>query len=130
MSHVLNGICFISLTNLYLVPYLAKYKSIIKSDVSIIYWDRHSLDETFGNSKIYRYYSPMNEGSSRLSKLAGYFGFCTFVRKTLKERKFEKIVLLHSVVGIFLFDLLVRKYKKRFIVDIRDYTFERNILYY
>lgn len=57
-------------------------------------------------------------------KLVGYLQFKKFVQKTLSLNNFSGIVLLQTLAALLLFDLLLKLFPYKFIVDIRDYSYE------
>lgn len=125
-------IVFISAANLYLCPYIQKYLNVIKGNISydIIYWDRHGIEEVYGAETLYRYRAEEDELTPRWKKLLGYFAFGRFCKKILKENQYDGVILLHTDCGVLLTGLLTRYYRDRFILDIRDYSFEKNPVYY
>lgn len=52
-----------------------------------------------------------------------------YFRKTLKQiiekGKYDRIVILNTLPGILLSDILLEKFESRYILDIRDYTYEK-----
>ncbi|MFK8793965.1 glycosyltransferase family protein [Planococcus plakortidis] len=129
-------ICFISLSNLYLCPYIKRYVEIIeKSDENyefdIIYWDRHNLNEIYdGANKSISFQYILSEGSSYKEKVLGYLKFKKFTQKKIQENKYNGIVLLQTSAGVLLQKSLKKLYFKKYILDIRDYTMENNKLFY
>lgn len=47
----------------------------------------------------------------------------------MKQKKYEKIVVLDSLTGVLIAPFLIKYYNNRFIYDIRDYSYENNIIY-
>lgn len=125
-----SKVCYISLTNLYLTPYLNKYTKMSNNSYDVIYWNRHCLEECVGADNHYGYNEVLNEGDSRLRKARGYLKFIRYARDIIKGNNYDKLVILQTSLGILLSDLLVSKYRGKYILDIRDYTFENNRLFY
>lgn len=122
-------ICFITMNNLYLSPYIKKYLSIIDCEYEIIFWNRHSLkEEKKSNTHSFDY--EMLENSNKMKKLIGYFAFRNFALKTIKKQNYDGIVLLQSITGVVLCNYLINKMKNKYILDIRDYTLEKNTVFY
>lgn len=126
----LKKICFISLNNMYLNPYIKKYQDIINCDYDIIYWNRHNLKEEIIANNIYEFKYTLDEGSSTMNKLRGYLNFAKFAKRIIKEYKYSGIILLQTSCGILLRRELIKYYNKKYIVDIRDYTMEKNKIFY
>ncbi len=126
-------IAFVAAGNLYLCPYIQKYLDVIagKAAYDILYWNRHNVKEPdYGASQIYCYSAPGDELTSRWKKLSGYWGFGLFCRKVLTKNHYGGVILLHTNCAILLNGVLRKQYYKRFILDIRDYSSERNPVYY
>lgn len=118
-----NKICFISIGNIYNVPYLTFYLDIVgDNDYDIIYWDRELLDEKTQAVNTYRFDFQV---SNKMDKMRGYINFSNFCRKIVKSNKYQKIVFLQTL-GSILNTQLIRKMKAEFILDIRDYSYEQN----
>lgn len=123
-------ICFISLGNLYLCPYISKYISLIDCDYDVIYWDRHGVGEDINAKQIYAFQYKMNEGTSKIKKLIGYLKFRRYAFEIIDRNDYDGIVLLQASSGVLLHSILKKKYKNKYIVDIRDYTMEKNPVFF
>lgn len=99
-------------------------------EYDIIYWDRHNTKEGTGARKVYRYNFDMLDESTKSQKLIGYYGFRRYVKSILNKEEYHGLVLLTTSVGMILYDLIIKQFKGRFILDIRDYTLENNKIYY
>lgn len=125
-----SKICFITLGNLYLCPYIKKYIALINCSFDVIYWDRHNIEENIGAERIFSFKYNMNDSAGKLKKLYGYLKFRKYAVEILENNNYDKIVLLQTSAGIFLQSILLKKYRKKYIVDIRDYTMEDNPIFF
>lgn len=125
-----NKVCFISLGNLYLCPYISKYISLLNYDYDVIYWNRHELKEYIGADKTFSFEYKMDEGESKVKKLLGYIKFRNYALNILKSNYYKSVIVLQTSAGILLSSLLKKRYRGRYIVDIRDYTLEKNPIFY
>jgi hypothetical protein len=122
----LIGIVFIN--DIGVCPYLAKYiDSIEKSglDYHVITWDRDpAKGRTYPEQryKILKLHS--EEYRHPVFKLKDFIKFKHFAGKLIKENKYEKLIILTSLSGIFLYRTLLSKYKQDFIFDYRDASYE------
>ena len=126
-------ICFVSMTNLFLCPYIKKYLSIIGDDIDadLIYWNRHGLEEN--TDKFNAFYSfdvSMNENISNKKKIYYFLKYRAYCKKIIGKNKYDKIIFLHNYMAILLESYLKRCYKRKYVIDIRDYSFESNRLFY
>lgn len=123
-------ICFLSLNNIYLTPYINKYIDLIDAPYDVIYWNRHSIKEDIDAEKCYSFTLQVEDTASKANKLIGYLKFRKFATRILKENNYDHVILLQTSVGVLLRSILLSKYKRKYILDIRDYTFEKNIVFY
>ena len=114
-------ICIISMGNLYLVPYLSLYTSKIKGPYSIIYWDRENINEQYEDAECLRFFY---EIKNKYDKLFGYYKYRKFVIKKIKSQKYDQIIMLQTLGALLINDILKAMYYQKYIVDIRDYTYE------
>lgn len=129
-------ICFISLDNIFLVPYFNNYKEILKNnEYDLIFWNKNINNERDGiefdhRGNAYSFNYEISGNESKFYKLIGYFKFRKFIYKCLKKQKYDKVVLLQGQLAVFLADVLLKKYPKKYLVEIRDYFMEKNKIYY
>ena len=123
-------ICFLSLNNIYLTPYINKYINLINAPFDIIYWNRYSIKEDINAKNCYSFNVQVEDAASKATKLVGYLKFRKFATRILKENNYDQVILLQTSVGVLLSSVLLNKYKRNYILDIRDYTFEKNIFFY
>ena len=124
-------IAFISMSNLYLCPYINKYLDVMRgqAEYDIIYWNRHGVEESAdGVSRVFAYEKPFDDLQPKWKKLLQMVGFSRYVRKIITENRYDGLVILHTNSAILLCRTLKKYYKNRFILDIRDYSMEKNPL--
>lgn len=110
--------------NVYLTPYLKFYTDLLnncKFKYDIIYWDKNN-NEIINESNYIRFTINSN---NKINKLMGYFKYRNYIKKNEKNGYYDLIIPLHSIVSFLMFDLLLKKYKKRYIYDVRDYSYEK-----
>src|SRR5690554_1341052 len=117
----MSKICFITMGNLYLCPYIESYIRNIEVDYDIIYWDRDNVEEPTNARQIYKFSSPakVNRDNDLLKKMWGYIRFYKFVNKILNKNNYEYIILLQTLAGMVASKTLLKKYKNKYILDIR-----------
>lgn len=113
--------------NLYLTPYLEMYRNIVGDSFDIIYWDRENKNEHIKCNSAYRFKYDI-KNISIFKKIVGYIKYRSFIKKIIKHSKYDRVVLLQTWASLLLYGIINRLYKDRYIVDIRDYTYENNIL--
>lgn len=127
------NICFISMTNMFLCPYIKKYISCIDGEkkIDLIYWNRHQISENLSEfNKSYSFNLKINENSNFFQKIIGIIKFKKFCINVIKKNKYEKLIFLHNYIPILMCCFLRKKYRNNYIIDIRDYSFENNSVFY
>lgn len=116
-----------------IMPYASFYLDSIdfdKNDVEIVYWNRDLRDEDLSgyNRKIvfHEFRARMDDSIRKNEKLKFFWRYRKFVTGLLKKSKYDLIVSLHTLPGLLVWDKLLLHYKKRYILDYRDSTFEAN----
>lgn len=124
--------CFVLMGNLYLFPYMDRYLEHVDSNAfDIVYWNRDGIDEeVVGARQSFRFNTLLGLNASKWAKVWGYRSFRKFAQAILQENDYDGVILLQTAAGILLQRVLRRKYAKRYVLDIRDYTMERNKLFY
>lgn len=125
----MKRICFVTMGNVYTVPYLSTYTRHIEGSYSLIYWDREGKNESGGDNTYYRFYKEIDP-TDRVKKLAGYLQYRNYVKTILKKERFDLVVFLQTWSALLLSDVVKKHYAGRFVVDVRDYTYEKNPLIY
>lgn len=120
-------ICIVTMGNIYLVPYLQTYLNKIEGPTTIVYWDRDNLNENDGENIFYRFQHRLD---SKFDKVLGYYRYRKFVKNILLNNNFDIVILAQTLSALIVNDILLKKYKNRFIVDVRDYSYENNKIIY
>ena len=106
-------------------PYLSRYTDRLKAadaEFEVLFWNRAALQ--LDVEKNYRYYDrPSAEDLGKARKLADFLGFRRWVKKQLSGSEPDGIVFLSTLSAVLLWDI-ARRYRKRYIFDIRDYSYE------
>lgn len=128
-----SKICLILPCNLYVIPYFKVYENMFNEmgiTYDIITWNRSLIkEECAGNIISYDIKDIAN--NKDVTKIWKYIGFYKFVRKTITNHDYEKLVFLDTSACtlVLLNGFLAKYYKNRYWVDIRDYSFENFWLY-
>lgn len=112
-------IALICPSNLLYMPYVDNYIKILKEnniDYTIINWDRFHIDEK-DDKVTYR--------DNKIGHQRGYFEyikFSRFVTKHLYKERYNKLIVFGLQISHFLKKYLLKNYKDRYIIDIRDHN--------
>lgn len=114
--------------NTYRFPYLSYYiNQLNKENINykIICWNRQLINE--GNAISFNLKQSENKGY--LFRLMSYIKYKNFVITQLKQDQYDKIIVSTIAIGVLLYPFLKKKYKKKYIFDIRDYSLIINFCY-
>lgn len=118
------------------MPYASFYLDKIDfsgNQVSIVYWNRDLQEEDLSNYdssiKFYEFKRRMEDNIDKRKKLKSFWYYRKFVKKILSGNTFDAIISLHTLPGLLVMDSLLRKYRKKYILDYRDSTFESNPIF-
>lgn len=113
------------------MQYLYKYTNILDSihiQYDVIYWNRdiHFQDTVSftGTAVPFRY--AIDTRLPFRKKISGFLKYAIFMRKKIKTQKYDKLIILTTQTAIPLCDLLLWKYKGKYIYDYRDITQEKS----
>ena len=109
-------------TNLKYAPYVQNYISILnekKVEFELVFWDKRNIEKA-GECVYKNKIKSTDKPSWR--KVCCYLGFIHFVRRRIKKKKYEKLIIFTLAPGLFLTDMLCGKYKDAYILDVRDDT--------
>lgn len=112
-------------------PYIRKYEEILqqeKVDYEVLYWNRSGFETE--NNRYIGYQMPSKLKKSKISKLFDFLKYRNWLVKRIQNKSYDRLILLSSLTGVMLLPQLLSKYKNNYIFDIRDYSYEKNVLFY
>jgi hypothetical protein len=104
-------------------PYLRIYTRILDErniPYSVVSWNREGDDKPEGYQ--YNHICEKGHGSASLSD---YFGYVRFLKRLIKEKKFDKLIVFGPQLTCLLSAFLLRHYRGKFIIDYRDLSIEQ-----
>lgn len=108
-------------------PYIFYYTNILdnlKIKYELIYPDKSKLNEEFPQTK-----NPV-EWNNRLPSILNYYFYSSKVKKIIKEKRYDGLIVLTTINVAYLSTYLKKNYNNKYIVDIRDYTHEDKKSFY
>ncbi len=106
-------------SNMYCMPYVNTYlEALEKSQVQydLINWDRMHTEDC-------KWFCSYRDSKIELRRnFFDYYRYAKFISKKIKNNNYGKIVVFGLQLSFFLRNLLLKHYKERFIIDIRDYN--------
>lgn len=119
------NVCIIGHTERNYLPYMEKYIRFFEEngvDYTVVCWEREEKPAVEPPHE-QNFYEEAKEGA--VNKIRSYLRFKKHVLSLLKKGKFDKVIVLTTVPAVFLGGYLRRHYKERYLLDIRDYSFEK-----
>ena len=114
------------------IPYLEFYeKEIQKENIeyNVIFWDRFNNFKSEKNNNEYTIHIKCIPGENKLKKIIPMFLFKSEVEKIIKREQYTHLIILTTIPGVLLSKTLLNKFKNKYILDIRDYTYEKYSFY-
>ncbi|MBE5936495.1 MAG: glycosyltransferase family 4 protein [Lachnospiraceae bacterium] len=115
-------VCIVAANNLRYSPYLYFYSEILERltiDYDIIVPNRDKkIDEQFAENVI-----PLKWNNN----LPGVFNYFCYSRKVKRicKKNYDFVIVLTTINAVCSLDWLIKKFNRRYIVDVRDYTCEK-----
>lgn len=124
------GIIFIS--DIKYCPYLDKYTQILNSqnqEFEVLFWHREKSDRYYPSNFIsYNYESEKNR--LPIYKSFDFLRYRNWLIKEIRQKKYKKVIILSTLSGMIISGILLKEFKNKYILDIRDYSYEKNPLFF
>ena len=108
--------------NIWFAPYVRIYTRLLDAkqiDYSIISWNRDGRDSREG----YQYKGGTFK-DTRSASLKEYLLYVRYIKRTIKEQGFDRLIVFGPQMSCLLFGVLIR-WKGKFIIDYRDLSIEQ-----
>lgn len=112
--------------NVWFCPYVSIYSKLLDTmsiNYDIISWNRTDKEE----DAIQFNYIPKSRNPLML--FVAYVKFASFVKKTVKRNKYDKLIVFTPQSAIFLSTFLKNNYRGKYIFDYRDLSLEQNRMF-
>lgn len=112
--------------------YLDVLSKTQNNQIDLIYWDRDGRLDANIPQKIcnaYRFEAYLEEHIPFKKKLSFFYQYRLFVKKVLRGNKYDLLIILHTTPGLTLIDYLLCFYRKKYVHDFRDISYEYVPLY-
>lgn len=122
-------ILLIGFTKIAYMPYMNFYlKQFANEDneIHLLYWNRDGKDEIPipDYVKLHEFNFFQEDEVAKIKKMTSFLKYREKAKKLLKNQIFDLVVVMHTLPGVLLYDVLVKYYHKKYILDYRDVTFE------
>ncbi|MBD7913308.1 glycosyltransferase [Clostridium cibarium] len=116
------------------MPYINFYLEELACDeneIHILYWNRDDKSDIklpynviFHEFKLYQ-----EDEVKKYKKIPSFIKYRKYANELIKKDEFDLIIVLSTLPGVLLYNVLKKQYANRYIFDYRDFTFE-NIKFY
>ncbi len=111
------------------IPYIQKYEEIMNKNsiqYDIILWDRrNTISQPKENWLVFK----AKNYKHKILKIIPFLKWRRFVLRQLKAGNYDKLIVVTTIPGILLYDIILKKYKGNFLFDYRDSTYEKIPVY-
>jgi hypothetical protein len=131
MGGSMKKIAIILCEDVYTCPYIGKYLEVCKEksiEYDILCWNRSGKERTYPANYL-NYGEKSNINTRKILKLFPFLRFGYFLRKTIRQEQYDKLIVLTTLPAVLCYGLLTRKYRGKYIFDFRDMSFEKNKLF-
>lgn len=120
--------------NIRLMPYLFGYfeqLSKLKYDITLFYWDRDGLEDRPlpKDVKPICFKKNMKNDIPKFLKIRNFIRYRKKALKVIKSQQYDRIIVCDTQFAVLLSDILIKKYKNKYIFDYRDPSYERFSFY-
>lgn len=125
-------ILIIGFTKIKYMPYINFYLDNLdksKNDIDILYWNRDLKSEdlsSYKNYNLYEFKHHQEDDVSKVLKVKSFFSYKNFAKKVIKNKKYDLLIVLHTLPAVLIYNILKKEYKNKYILDYRDSTYEKN----
>lgn len=123
-------VAVIGFNNMISMPYMRFYKKTLESyGVAADYycWNREENGEIDNDGNIYTI--KIKCPSDKFGKFFAMIKWRKLILKELNRVNYDKLIVLTSLPAFLLRNYLIKRYKNRYVFDIRDFTYENIDLY-
>lgn len=114
------------------MPYLKYYEDIIKNekvDYECVFWDRFTNGKTEKINNEYTLHIKCLPGGNKTGKIIPMLKYKYIVEKIIKKEQYTHLIILTTLPGVLINKVLLKQFKNKYILDIRDYTYEKYEFY-
>lgn len=126
-------VCF---HNIRYIPFLNIYTEILDNckncKYEVIYFNRDKklVEKLPENYISINWIGKYSEKNSKILKIPNFIYFQYAIKKIINQKKYDYIIVLTTIPGVLLSNYLTKKYENRYLIDVRDYTWEGIKFYY
>lgn len=102
-----------------------------KTNYEVIYWNRFDIDEKneFKSNNTFRFDLSLEDDSSISNKLKAFLKYRKYLRAHIRSNNYHKIIVLTTIPSILIGGFLMKNFKNKYIIDVRDFSYENISLF-
>ncbi len=120
-------VAIVAFNNVRYSPYIKTYSNYLDENgisYDVIFPNRNNIPEFLGENTY------AVQWDKKKHKALNFIKFRSEVIRILKKNKYDFAFVLTTIPAVLLSNFLIKHYKGRYLVDIRDYTYEKIAFYY
>lgn len=120
-------VAILSIMNIKHMSMISIYTDILDKngiEYDLIYVDKYNEVEPNTAATAHRYNIKLNKSDRKLIKLLKYYKFRKYARGILYKNKYDLIIVWRTETAILFWDILLKKFRNNFVLNIRDYFYE------
>lgn len=109
-------------------PYIKYYEDVMKREginFECIFWDRYSNYKITKNKNEYTLHIKCLPGANKFGKILPMIKYKYIAEKIIKKEQYTHLIVLTTLPGVLLNKILLNEFEDKYILDIRDYTYEK-----
>lgn len=119
-----SKVCIVSTVNLMHMTLVSLYTEYLQKNgikYDIVYIDKYGVDEVNEANNVYKYY--VKNTKSKILKMINVLRFTSYAKKIIRQNKYDLLIVWNELTAVLMSNFLAKKYKGKYIVNIRDYGF-------
>lgn len=115
-----------------LTPYIFGYLeqlSELNYETTLLYWARDGIEDSVSGVKTVCFNEKMKNQIPKVAKIKNFLKYRKVALELLEQNKYDRIIVCTTQFAMLLSDVLLKKYKGRYIFDYRDPSFENIGIY-
>lgn len=120
-------IAILSSVNIKHMSLISLYTSLIdlsKHELDVIYVDKFDIDENIKNTKLFRYRIDINPNWGKIRKIKKYLNYRKYAKNILNDTDYDLVIVWGTYTAYLFNDILLKKYKGKYIINVRDYFYD------
>lgn len=123
-------ILLLGFTKLARMPYARLYTEALAArghELHVVFWNRDGRPESLDDVNVHQYHEfrrIQEDEAAKITKVRSFLRYRRFVRRVIHDTQVDMLVVLHTMPGLTLLDMLIMQFRGRYLLDFRDLTME------